>query len=569
MAETLSEDMVKDLRAAVDWSSQQLRQFAKLRTEAVRQCAGYNYSEKGTADKVPWNLIGQYAMCYGRLLSAQNPKNLVHTDNLEMRDDAERLRLGLDKELTHMEFSVTLSKVVRDALFRIGIGKVALDRSVKIEIDGYLHDVGKPFFDVIDFDDFVCDMAAKDWESCDFIGHYYDRPKKWIQECGLYQNIDSIGSSDETRRGEKADSMSKTGQEKREFHPRVRLLDLWLPLENLIVTLEGTGNKVLRVVEWYGPERGPYEILSFGDLPGNLMPKPPIADLMDVHLSTNLLLNKIIRQGERQKSLGAANKRDAEDAKVIKDARDGELIGLKDVSAIKEISYGGPSQLNFPLVMQLKQLGNVLAGNLETLLGLAPQANTLGQEELISGSANKQVDFMRNQTVRFAKMNIEKIAWYLMDDQLTETPILDRVKGTQIEIPTIFSGASMRGSIADYDIDIEPYSLQPQSPSQRLQTLMMLIQNVIMPLGQQLQAQGIALDGEGLLRRLSQYADIKNLDALVHFAPEVQQQPAGGAGAAPANTTHESIRKNVGTATTKSADAEMLKAMGMPSMPAA
>ena len=163
--------MVKDLRAAVDWSQTQLRQFARLRTEAVRQCAGHNHSDNGTADRVPWNLIGQYVMCYSRLLSAQNPKVMVHTDNPEMKDDARRLRLALDKELYHMEFATTLSKIVRDALFRIGVGKVALDRAVQVEIDGFLHDVGKPFFDVVDFDDFVCDMAAKDWESCDFIGH--------------------------------------------------------------------------------------------------------------------------------------------------------------------------------------------------------------------------------------------------------------------------------------------------------------------------------------------------------------------------------------------------------------
>ena len=96
-----------------------------------------------------------------------------------------------------------------------------------------------------------------------------------------------------------APDLLSTLQEPRLLH-RVRdpniveLRDIWLPREQLIITVEtGKLGPSLRVLEWDGPHSGPYRFLRFNEVPGNTMPLPPVALWRDLHDLANVLFRKL------------------------------------------------------------------------------------------------------------------------------------------------------------------------------------------------------------------------------------------------------------------------------------
>lgn len=85
-------------------------------------------------------------------------------------------------------------------------------------------------------------------------------------------------------------------------------------------------------------------------------------------------------------------------------------------------------------------------------------------------------------------------------------------------------------SVSDFDVDLEPYSMQYKSPTQRLEELRMIWQQDIAPL---MQAGLVTADAVSYMKMLSKYGDWPELEMIL----QMQEGPGGGAGSAPANTT--------------------------------
>jgi hypothetical protein len=87
----------------------------------------------------------------------------------------------------------------------------------------------------------------------------------------------------------------------------VDLVEVYLPKEQLIVTLPfGPGfgdDDVLRVVEYEGPERGPFHMLGFAYVPDNVLPVPPASIWYYLQVMGNRIARKIGRQAERMKTV--------------------------------------------------------------------------------------------------------------------------------------------------------------------------------------------------------------------------------------------------------------------------
>jgi hypothetical protein len=349
-----------------------------------------------------------------------------------------------------------------------------------------------------------------------------------------------------------------------DYHEYVDLWEIWLPQENLIVTLPVEGDSILDVKEWEGSERGPYELLGFNVVPNNIMPLAPVAQWTDIHELSNRVFRKLGRQADRQKTVTGYKAGREADASRVRDANDGEMIRMDDPASVAEFKMGGIDQASMAFSIALKDLFNWQAGNLDIIGGLSPASDTAKQDEMMGDSASKRFQDMQAQTVKFATANIRKLAKYLWDDPIVEIPITKEVEGLGIEIETAFIPSEMPAEFMDYNISIEPYSLQVQTPNGKFNSVMEVINQVYMPLLPLMEQQGAVIDLEELSKLIADYKNLPELTRIIKF----QNQQSGPAqptiprrDGAPAFKHNINERINRPGATRAGNDATMVKTL--------
>ena len=562
-SDILPAERVSKLRAAVKHSRQQLEAFRRNRKEAISQYVGKHYSDDGAPDKVPVNLLALAILIYLRSLASRTPQVMISTKVPELKPSAYSFELGLNHLLKEIKYRKTQRRVVLDALFSIGIAKVGMNSTDQVEINGVFHDVGQPYFDHIDLDDWVHDISAKAYEQVQYAGHKFRLPLEYVKENPAYTNTANLKASYKEPVEEATEdgvaSISR-GEERHtdsdEYRQYIDLWELWLPLENLIVTLPVAGGPPIRVEEWEGPERGPYHILSFSDVPGQIMPLAPVALWIDIHELANKLYNKLGRQAERQRDILGYTGEAADQAKRIGDGGDGDMIQMEQPGGAQEYKFGGIDQTTLAFVIHNRDLYSWLAGNLDTLGGLSPQAETLGQEELLVGNTSKMLDDMRDMAQDFNAGATEDLGSYVWHDPFWDPPIVKKIAGTDIEISTTFSPEERaENDFVEYNFSIDPYSTEYRSPAAKLQTMTHLVQNFVIPAAPAMAEQGIFPNWEGIMRVFAKYTDMSEIDEILTFGGEpMAQRPQTVNPGRPAVTQRTNVRINKPGRTRQGAD---------------
>jgi len=525
MINPLNSKEVKQLQDSMAWSRKKLAPFRRNRMEVLREYVGFHYSDNGAYDRVPINLMELALNIYQQLLAAQAPQVLVTTPHKILKPKAANFQLACNHLLEEIRFGKTMGIVALDALISIGIIKTAVNNSATIEIGGFLHDVTQPFADAIHLDDWVHDMTAKIYEQVQYAGNrytlLYDEAMEMFKGSKGREHLVPSETRGYNEGGEpKGETLSRgVATSREEFKKTVEVWDMWLPKENLVLTMQaGDGSsvegEVLNVVEWQGPEIGPYQILSYNDVPGNIMPLPPAALWEDLHDLENRLYRKLGRQAERQKTiLGVRSGGNADGRRVI-NANDGEAINLDDPRNAQEYKFGGIDNTTLAFLIQSKDLYSYLAGNLDALGGLGPQAETLGQERLLAASASQRILKMQKITVEFTVEVVKNLGFYLWYDPLRRMPLVKRAPGG-IEIPIMFTPEDRESDFTEYNLKIEPYSMQHQSPAAKLQAIRQIFTDFIAPYVPMLEAQGITIDFEALFKTISKYSNLVDRQAPV------------------------------------------------------
>lgn len=559
------------LRTALRWSRERQTGFVEQRNRAIREFLGRNYGTENKLEKTPINMVELMVNVYMQQLVARAPRAMVTTHHRQFKPTATNFALAMDVQFKEMDLHNSLWDAILEAMFSMGVMKVGLNRSGGVEIGGYNHDVGSPFGDAVAFDDYYVDMTVAKREMVAFEGDRYRIPLWQLRESNDYNQaaVKRLKPTDYDPFTEDGTERSQTfagldSGTTEEFHESVDVLDLWLPHENLFVTIpyqeQGSisGNishLILREQEWSGPERGPYHTLAFGRAPGNLLPPNPVSHLIDLHDLINRLWRKLGRQAERQKDVNYAQQGAETDAERILDAGDGETVLVQNPDAIRTAKHGGIDQSNLAFLLTARDNFSWLAGNLDSLGGLSPSAETATQDELISQSASKRLASMQDEVMNFVSGIVEDIALYMWNDPLINLPYTKRIPGTDVELDNVWTEADREGDFLDYNFKIQPYSMVHQSPATKLQTIRQVWAELITPNAQLMQAQGIELNFEGMLRTVAKYADLPEIEDLVDFGGaglDPNQQPlVPEAPAQPAKTSREYIRKNVATGGTR------------------
>lgn len=561
------------LRDSMQWSKKRLNPFRRKYKETLEQYVGHHYGDNGTPERVPINMLRLSVDIYSRQLAAKEPRVIALTFDQSMKAQAIKLESATNKVLRQIDLGTTMRTVVKSAMFMAGIVKIGLAGGSDAQSFGYK--TGVPYVDPVLFDDWLHDMTARKAGEWDWCGNRYRVPYDYVME-NQYFNKDAVkkiampdGQYEDLFGEPRSHHLSQgDGLMADEYQSHIELWDLYLPNDGLIITLPAEGDgPPLRVQEWTGPDHGPYRWLMFGTVPGNVMPSPPAQMWIDTHDLLNRLFIKLGRQAERQKTftfasgIAAANKR----GERIMDVQDGQVIQSDDPSSVKEVSTGGIDAGNMAFTMELRNIFSYMAGNLDAIGGLSQQAETLGQERIIKGSSSELIGDMADTVLRFAEDVTQDVSWWIYHDPVSTIPIEISVPGYDRKIFSRWTPEDRQKRIDTFNLRVEPYSMKPQSPSQRLNTTFQIIQQVVVPFAQQLQMQGVDVDVEALVQMAAKYADLPELLDIFKKSgfpltlPGVQPGNGGNL-QKPTNTTRNYTRQSVGTGGTKQArDATMMK----------
>jgi len=577
------------LASAANKSYKDLQSYRKLRTKFIENYVGSNYSDGGSKKRIPVNFMELALGIYMRKLAAKNPQVIVDTpyrSNPDLRPQALTLQIATNYLLTEkLNIIKDIRTCVLDALFSVGVCKMSLKKHSAVDIEGNQYDYGYPYISAVSLDDFIIDMNAKKIEEVSYVGNKSRVPLEYILDNKeffngtAFKHITSKLYKEEN--GEK--TASSIGNKKSahdddcSFKQYVDIVELYLPYENLYLVLPCGESGItfdygyLRATPFDGPGNNPlgmYYMLGFGAVPDNIMPLSPASNLLDIHELANALFTKLGKQATRQKSNLLVDQMALEDGKRIVEASDGEAIVVKSPDKCREASYGGINNQSFGFFTSIQGLYSYFAGNLDTLGGLSPQADTLGQDKLLAESASERIQAMRENTLEFVSTICRDLAWYLWTDPLIELPLYKRVKGTSIEIPVSISQEDREGDFLKYNFKISPYSMQDDTPASKMQKFNTIWQNYIMPLIPVIQQSGGTLNIEEILSLLANNYNFPELENLIMMVDSQNQtmtrgnnQPVGQAPMKQPHTTRTYERVNRQGATTDSKNGALMTAL--------
>jgi hypothetical protein len=200
-----------------------------------------------------------------------------------------------------------------------------------------------------------------------------------------------------------------------------------------------------------------------------------------------------------------------------------------------------------------------LWGNLDALGGLSPQADTLGQDRLLTASASQRLVKMQNTTLDFATEAISALSELLYTEPRITLP-QTKTYGN-VSIPTYWTAEDRESDFLQYNMKLEPYSLQYRSPSERLEIIRQSMMQMVMPFAAQMQAQGIFVDFEALFNIIGDYAGLDELKQILIYTNQRQTEEGPVRALQSPVTSRTNTRVNRPGATSQGKDEAMMTAL--------
>jgi|GEM_PF-942002 len=556
----LTEEFIQRLHEQIANAEREMGTFRKQNKERQELYAGHGHGDNN--EDTPFNVYNLALRIYQRRLISGDPLVNIRARSPEARAEAYELSLACEQLFREINLKDSLKEVVHQGLESVGIVKVAVTVREMHEAKGFLHDAEQPFCDPVLLENFAYDTNAKRWEEIDWCGDRYRLPLEDMQNNPLWnQEVVALLDTKESRQDEGLrqnpadESVQRAGVQDSVFRDDLRqyvtVWDVWLPREGLMITIPDGHGHVLRSVQWEGPENGPYHLLCFDPIPGNIMPVSPGGHLEGMAKLLNRAIRKLGNQLDRQKTMptitpAAAN---AGDDKTIQDGHDGDVLQLQDPKNIGEIRAGGIDQQSYAFTQGLISLYNYLGGNLDSLGGLASNAGTASQQEMEVAGANGLIDELQDKFTGFLNGVMTDLAWYIYSDPQGTRKLIKRIPGSDWEIPVNWGPERRTQDFYLFEFEADSFSIHTRSPEQRLKMIMDVIPRMMqIAQAKMMFAQvGDELDTEAMWRLITRYTGLTELSELIRSsgqpimaAPGTNRMPSGNTG-----MPHEYIRRNV------------------------
>ena len=146
--------------------------------------------------------------------------------------------------------------------------------------------------------------------------------------------------------------------------------------------------------------------------------------------------------------------------------------------------------------------------------GLAQQAGTLGQEQLLAQTSSEMLRDMQAKVLTFTKGVMTDVAWWMYTDPVGSYDLTKNIEGFG-EIPFQYGPENRKAEFFRFNLDVVPYSLQSKGPQERLGQLMELTQNLFLPLAPQMSEWGMTLNLKSLVELIAKYGDIPEISDII------------------------------------------------------
>jgi len=528
------DEFIKKLNKAIS-ACQQLKDSVNKKNDKMLKAYVSSYYQKVVKrDPHPLNMIYRTVSIWLPFLAGGSPKNITEPKtNLKLKPFAYIYQLALNQWMKDMKFvERTLLPVVFNSLFSRGIVKTGTARADTAKLSGYLTVTGKPYAEVVDDNNYIFDITAKDRTQYEFEGDKYLLPTDEAKE--MYPKFADKLQPDFKLYGEEHPkeimNVGKIPYNKlREYS---EFIDLWLPKEGVIITILPPNKgfaKILKTIPYEGPSDGPYDELGYNFISSSTIPIPPIYNLMEMDTAINTLYVKAREGAESLKKIGAYEAGNEKDAETARTAKNAGMYGFTNAAAIRELTLGGPSPevwdfLNFTLNQFSEQAGI-------TGLDYRTRGRTLGQEQILMSNASRTLNYMSQKVHSFAVSIVEKLAWEMWRNPTLQ--ISSTIKAPGIgQASVTYNQLEQQGDFNDYSFDVEMFSMQRLNPEERFQKMWQLLTGWIMPTASISAQQGKIPNIPEITRTLSLYLGIDTEGWYLTDMPQYQQmnpyQPVGG-----------------------------------------
>lgn len=491
------------------------------------------------------------------------PRHLVETPFLPARQYAQDLATALSVQDRTLRIDEVYRRVIMDALHSLGIMKTGIASGGTIieleDEDGKSKiDTGSIYTERVSFNNFVSDPDSREYLFSDakFLGDIIRIPRQALLDSGLYdeESVLELGTGQHTGRKQDAASISMTNNDRVEndiMEDIVEICELYIPSANAIITIPGDFrrmDKFLRTADYYGikDQTGPYTFLSLTvPVPDNPLPVPFFSVILDLEMKANRMEGKISNQAERQKDVVMYSPDFADEAVLLKDAGDGDMIACSDPNSIQVKSWGGTQQGNVEHLEMLLTQYNSIAANTETLSGAADAAKSATSANILDRNAGTVLADMKQSIYRAAADEGRKRCFYVHYDPFLNQTITRRtmqpgqlIQGPQgnhwlsppsmQEVQVILTPEKRSGEFLDMMFKVEPESMGPVDSKTHLQQELTFCQQVLPAVAgaaQIFQTLGMPFDAPVFLMQIADDMGLKWLPSVL-FSPQIQQKTA-------------------------------------------
>jgi hypothetical protein len=352
-------------------------------------------------------------------------------------------------------------------------------------------DLGQPYAELIDLEDFVMDPICKRWETSAFYGHRTTIPRQVLLDTDGYDH-DLVAALPRSMYLASTDKqLQKISQHYMGFMEMVSIQDLvdvvelYVPEAEALVTMPDPRqimfDKWIGAKDYYGPKEGPYVPLSFTQpVPGNPFPIAPVSVIFDIHKIANRTFTRLMDQADRQKDVLLFEPASADEAQDIVDSKDGDTIACTNPKGAQVYSYGGQNTKNTEMMQVLQVWYNYMSGNPDQISGNSQASNpntaTLANQIQMNAGVNME-DAKGIIYAQTAEVN-RRLGWYIHYDPFINIPVPIRKTGGK-EIQMVITPEIRRGDHQDYIFKLRPRSLETQNPAVRTKNIIDFCTNIV------------------------------------------------------------------------------------------
>jgi len=529
---------------SVTASDKRLKPFQTRSVEYLRAFAGPYHNTSGVVRQAqPLNSVYSFVRAIKPALKMLTISADGSSTIPQMRRAAELVGLATTRELAAMHAAQTYSEVMFASFFGPALTKIGIARGPVAgtpDFRDWRQDPDRVFWRPVSFYDWILDPRCRRREEAQMEGDKYVICREDAIAHGY--NKDILLKVDELMMNRLANGTARGlsspgGTDDNPLYTEYRFADIWLSRENTVVTIaidDGTESfGFLDEVDWDGPEGGPYDMMTIGELPpDNPIPVTPVEQIMDMHEAQNVLMRKAKEQGEAEKTIWVHGLQAGEDAKKVAAAATHTIVGVGDPNSIKELKFPGPSRELLATIDYYQHQSNKNGPNVDVAGGQEADADTLGQQQMLFAQTGEVIDDMKAAGQEFLEGAVRRVAWYIWGRD-TSMPVMLKIAGE--EFPLTWGPEEKPpedlGDFLDLTFKVSVYQMGLDSPKQQYARTNTLIKDVIVPLMPQAMAQGVFVDLAKLIASQAKKANIDDTEEWITVGEPVgaganQQTPA-------------------------------------------